>query len=45
MAEIVLGLASSPTPQMSTSAGFRKVHAARDERNTGLRATHGRETG
>ena len=32
MAEIVLGLASSHTPQTSTSAEFWKEHAARDER-------------
>ena len=42
MAEIVLGLASSHTPQMSTSADFWKEHAARDERNTQLLASDGR---
>ena len=36
MAEIVLGLASSHTPQMSTSASYWIEHAARDERNTQL---------
>ncbi len=34
MAEIVLGLASSHTPRMSTSAEFRREHAARDEHTT-----------
>lgn len=42
MAEIVLGLASSHTPQMSTSAAFWKEHAARDERNTQLLGRDGR---
>jgi 3-O-methylgallate 3,4-dioxygenase len=36
VAEIVLGLASSHTPQMSTSADRWTEHAARDERNTRL---------
>jgi hypothetical protein len=36
MAEVVLGLASSHTPQLSTSAAFWSEHAARDERNTRL---------
>ncbi|WP_300613892.1 hypothetical protein [Trebonia sp.] len=34
MAEIVLGLASSHTPRMSTSAEFWKEHAARGEHTT-----------
>lgn len=42
MAEIVLGLASSHTPQMSTSADFWEEHAARDERNTRLLGRDGR---
>ena len=42
MAEIVLGLASSHTPQMSTSAEFWKEHAARDERNAQLLGRDGR---
>jgi hypothetical protein len=36
MAEVVLGLASSHTPQLSTSAAFWREHAARDQRNTRL---------
>jgi Catalytic LigB subunit of aromatic ring-opening dioxygenase len=36
MAEVTLGLASSHTPQMSTSADYWKEHAARDQRNTRL---------
>lgn len=36
MAEVVLGLASSHTPQLSTSAAFWSEHAARDQRNTRL---------
>jgi hypothetical protein len=36
MAEVVLGLASSHTPQLSTSAAYWREHAARDERNTRL---------
>jgi 3-O-methylgallate 3,4-dioxygenase len=42
VAEIVLGLASSHTPQLSTSAAFWKEHAARDERNTRLLGADGR---
>jgi 3-O-methylgallate 3,4-dioxygenase len=42
VAEIVLGLASSHTPQMSTSAEFWKEHAARDERNAQLLGRDGR---
>lgn len=42
VAEIVLGLASSHTPQLSTSAAFWKEHAARDERNTQLLGADGR---
>jgi hypothetical protein len=42
LAEIVLGLASSHTPQMSTSAEFWKEHAARDERDTQLLGRDGR---
>jgi 3-O-methylgallate 3,4-dioxygenase len=41
VAEIVLGLASSHTPQLSTSAGFWKEHAARDERNAQLLGADG----
>lgn len=36
MAEIVLGMGSSHTPQMSTSAAFWAQHAGRDERSTAL---------
>lgn len=42
MAEIVLGLASSHTPQMSTSASYWAEHAARDQRNTQLLGRDGR---
>lgn len=42
MAEIVLGLASSHTPQMSTSASYWVEHAARDERNAHLLGRDGR---
>jgi hypothetical protein len=42
VAEIVLGLASSHTPQMSTSAEFWTEHAARDERNARLLGRDGR---
>jgi hypothetical protein len=42
VAEIVLGLASSHTPQMRTSAEFWEEHAARDERNTRLLGRDGR---
>jgi hypothetical protein len=42
MAEVVLGLASSHTPQLSTSAAFWSEHAARDERNTRLLGPDGR---
>jgi len=41
VAEIVLGLASSHTPQMSTSADWWTEHAARDERNTKLLGNDG----
>lgn len=42
MAEIALGLASSHTPQLSTSAEWWKEHAARDERDTRLLGRDGR---
>jgi Catalytic LigB subunit of aromatic ring-opening dioxygenase len=42
MADVVLGLASSHTPQMSTSAAYWREHAARDERNTRLLGPDGR---
>jgi 3-O-methylgallate 3,4-dioxygenase len=42
MAEVVLGLASSHTPQLSTSADFWTEHAARDRRNTRLLGPDGR---
>jgi 3-O-methylgallate 3,4-dioxygenase len=42
VAEIVLGLASSHTPQLSTSASYWREHAARDERNTQLLGRDGR---
>ncbi len=42
MAEVVLGLASSHTPQLSTSADFWKEHGARDRRNTRLLGPDGR---
>jgi 3-O-methylgallate 3,4-dioxygenase len=42
VAEIVLGLAPSHTPQMSTSAEFWKEHAGRDERNAQLLGRDGR---
>ncbi|HTT00125.1 MAG TPA: hypothetical protein VMI33_26280 [Streptosporangiaceae bacterium] len=42
MAELSLGLASSHTPQMSTSADFWAEHAARDQRNPQLLGRDGR---
>jgi 3-O-methylgallate 3,4-dioxygenase len=42
VAEVVLGLASSHTPQLSTSADFWTEHAARDRRNARLLAPDGR---
>jgi 3-O-methylgallate 3,4-dioxygenase len=42
MAEVVLGLASSHTPQLSTSADFWAQHAIRDQRNTRLLGSDGR---
>jgi Catalytic LigB subunit of aromatic ring-opening dioxygenase len=42
MAEVVLGLASSHTPQLSTSAEYWSEHAARDRRNTRLLGPDGR---
>jgi 3-O-methylgallate 3,4-dioxygenase len=42
VAEIVLGVASSHTPQLSTSAEWWREHAARDERNTHLLGRDGR---
>lgn len=41
LAEIVLGIGSSHTPQMSTSAEFWSEHAARDRRNAGLLTADG----
>jgi hypothetical protein len=45
MAEVVLGLASSHTPQLSTSADFWTEHGARDRRNTRLLGPDGRYRG
>jgi 3-O-methylgallate 3,4-dioxygenase len=42
MAEVVLGLASSHTPQLSTSADFWAQHAVRDQGNTRLLGSDGR---
>lgn len=42
MAEVVLGLASSHTPQLSTSADFWTEHGARDRRNARLLGPDGR---
>jgi 3-O-methylgallate 3,4-dioxygenase len=42
MAEVVLGLASSHTPQLSTSADYWAQHAARDQRNARLLGSDGR---
>jgi 3-O-methylgallate 3,4-dioxygenase len=42
MAEVVLGLASSHTPQLSTSAEYWSEHAVRDQRNTRLLGLDGR---
>lgn len=42
VAEIVLGVGSSHTPQLSTSAAFWAQHAARDERNAALLGADGR---
>lgn len=42
MAEVVLGVASSHTPQLSTSAGFWSEHGARDRRNPRLLGSDGR---
>ena len=42
MAEVVLGVASSHTPQLSTSADYWKEHGARDRRNTRLLGSDGR---
>jgi 3-O-methylgallate 3,4-dioxygenase len=42
MAEVVLGLASSHTPQLSTSADYWSEHAARDQRNNRLLGPDGR---
>jgi 3-O-methylgallate 3,4-dioxygenase len=42
MAEVVLGLASSHTPQLSTSAEYWSEHAARDQRNNRLLGPDGR---
>jgi 3-O-methylgallate 3,4-dioxygenase len=42
MAEVVLGLASSHTPQLSTSAEYWSEHAARDQRNPRLLGPDGR---
>jgi 3-O-methylgallate 3,4-dioxygenase len=42
MAEIVLGLASSHSPQLSTSADYWAEHAARDQRNSRLLGADGR---
>lgn len=42
MAELTLGLASSHTPQLSTSADYWTEHAARDQRNTRLLGPDGR---
>ena len=42
MAEVVLGLASSHTPQLSTSADYWTQHAARDQGNTRLLGSDGR---
>ena len=41
MAEVVLGVASSHTPQLSTSADYWKEHGARDRRNTRLLGSDG----
>jgi hypothetical protein len=42
MAELTLGLASSHTPQLSTSAEYWTEHAARDQRNPRLLGPDGR---
>jgi 3-O-methylgallate 3,4-dioxygenase len=42
MAELKLGLASSHTPQLSTSADYWTEHAARDQRNPRLLGPDGR---
>jgi 3-O-methylgallate 3,4-dioxygenase len=42
MAELALGLASSHTPQLSTSADYWTEHAARDQRNPRLLGPDGR---
>ena len=42
MAEVVLGLGSSHTPQLSTSADYWAEHAARDQRNPRLLGADGR---
>ena len=42
MAELTLGLASSHTPQLSTSADYWTEHAARDQRNPRLLGPDGR---
>jgi hypothetical protein len=42
VADVVLGLASSHTPQLSTSASFWAQHAARDQRNDRLLGHDGR---
>jgi 3-O-methylgallate 3,4-dioxygenase len=42
MAEVVRGLASSHTPQLSTSAEYWSEHAARDQRNNRLLGPDGR---
>ena len=42
VAEIVLGVGSSHTPQLSTSAAYWAQHAARDERNPALLGADGR---
>jgi 3-O-methylgallate 3,4-dioxygenase len=42
MAELALGLASSHTPQLSTSADYWTEHAARDQRNPRLLGADGR---
>jgi len=41
MAEVVLGLASSHTPQLSTSADFWAQHAVRDQHNARLLGSDG----
>ena len=45
MAEVVLGLASSHTPQLSTSADFWAQHAVRDQQNSRLLGADGRYYG